>query len=131
MDGGGPVVAPLGQQLIDAVTQGTLERVGALLDQGVAVDSRNANQETPLMWASFHGHRAVATLLLDREANVNSEDEDGCTPAMAASVGIHVDTLQLLVSRGADIHHIDHTGTSSLLCAALYDNLLCQSASTS
>ena len=33
MDGGGSAVAPLGQQLIDAATQGTIERVGALLDR--------------------------------------------------------------------------------------------------
>ena len=29
MDAGGPGVAPLGQQLIDAAKQGTIERVGA------------------------------------------------------------------------------------------------------
>ena len=36
-DGGGPGVAPLGRQLINAAQQGTIERVGALLDQGVAM----------------------------------------------------------------------------------------------
>ena len=65
MDGGGPGVAALGQQLIDAAKQGIIERVGPLLDQGVAVDSRDDSQWTPLMWASENGHRAVAALLLD------------------------------------------------------------------
>ena len=110
MDGGLPVVAPLGQQLIHAAMQGTIERVGALLDQGVAVDSRDGAQFTPLIWASFHGHRAVASLLVDRGANVNAEDAYGGTPATRASYGGHLDTLQLLVSRGADIHHRGHHG---------------------
>ena len=52
MDGGGPGVALLGQQLIEAARQGTIERVGALLDQGVAVDSRDGHHWTPLIWAS-------------------------------------------------------------------------------
>ena len=74
---GGAYVAPLGQQLIDAAEHGTIEGVGALLDQGVAVDSRDGGQYTPLIWACYRGHRAVVTLLLDRGANVNvgvSED---------------------------------------------------------
>ena len=123
MDAGGPGVAALGQQLIDAAKQGTIERVGALLDQGVAVDSRDYIQATPLMYASRRGHRAVAALLLDREANVNAESAGGDTPALYASVYGHLDTLQLLVSRGADIHHRTHNGDSSLLCAALCDHL--------
>ena len=121
MDGGGPGVAPLGQQLNAAAEQGNIERVGALLDQGVAVDSRGGRQMTPLLWASLRGHRAVAALLLDREADVNADDVDGYTPAIRASLDGHLDTLQLLVSRGADIHHISLDGYSSLLLAALKD----------
>ena len=118
-----PVVAPLGQQLIDAATQGNIERVGALLDQGVLVDSRDGYQYTPLIWASFRGHRAVAALLCDRGADVNAENALGSTPVTRASYRGHLDTLQLLVSRGADIHHRDQFGHSSLLYAALWDHL--------
>ena len=111
------------EQLCKAARQGTIERVGALLDQGVAVDSRGAFQWTPLLHASGRGHRAVAALLLDREANVNAESTSGFTPATLASGGGHLDLLQLLVSRGADIHHRGQYGYSSLLCAALNDRL--------
>ena len=116
-----PVVEPLVQQLIDLAQRGTIELVGAVLDQqGVAVDSRGVNQMTPLIWASFRGHRAVASLLV-RGANVNAEDHWRLTQAIYASYGGHLDTLQLLVSRGADIHHRDQGGYSSLLLAALKD----------
>ena len=123
MDGGGPGVAPLGRQLINAAKQGTIERVGALLDQGVLVDSRDGHLNTPLMWTSIQGHRAVAYLLLDREADVNAESNNGETSAILASIGGHLDILQLLVSRGADIHHKSNNGASCLLLAALWDRL--------
>ena len=100
MDGGGPGVAALGRQLIDAAEQGNVERVGALLDQGVAVDFRDGGQWTPLLWASSRGHRAVAALLLDREADVNAESVSGNTPATLASAQGHLDTLQLRVEGG-------------------------------
>ena len=112
-----------GQQLLDAARDGTIERVGGLLDQGEAVDTRDGNQRTPLMWASENGHRAVAALLLDRHADVNAEDAQGDTPALLACPGGHLDILQLLVSRGADIHHRTHDGFSSLICAAMFDRL--------
>ena len=119
-----PDVSPIVRQLIEAAQQGTIERVGALLDQGVAVDSRNGVRQTPLMRACRRGHREVAELLLDREADVNAEDRGGYTPATMASEKGHLDVLQLLVSRGADIHHrARHRGWSSLLKAALYDRL--------
>ena len=123
MDAGGAGVAPLVQQLIIAAMQGIIERVGALLDQGVLVDSRDEEKYTPLMLASAYGHSAVAALLVDRGANVNAESDDGSTPVIEASYGGHLDTLQLLVSRGADVHHRNQLGHSSLLWAALGDHL--------
>ena len=66
MNAGGAGVAALGRQLIDAAMRGTIEHVGALLDQGVLVDSRDGRQNTPLIWASRQGYRAVASLLCDR-----------------------------------------------------------------
>ena len=116
-------MATLGDQLISSAKLGIIESVGALLDQGVAVDSRGDHQFTPLMYASLRGHRAVAALLLDREADVNAESDWGGNAAILTCENGHLDTLQLLVSRGADIHHRDHQGWSSLLYAALYDRL--------
>ena len=115
--------ANLGRHLRDAATQGTIERVGALLDQGVFVNSRGGNGWTALIRAAARGHREIAALLLDRGANVNAKTSSRDTPAIWASSGGHLDTLQLLVSRGADIHHRSQAETSSLLYAALWDHL--------
>ena len=113
----------LGKQLNDAAKMGNIERVGALLDQGVAVDSRDDIQWTPFIMACYHGKREVATLLLDRGANVNAKDKFSNTPAIMASLCGHLDILQILVSRGADIHHRNQRGYSCLLYNALYGRL--------
>ncbi len=39
------------------------------------VDSLLQGGETPLIWASFYGHKKVAVLLLEQSANVDAQDE--------------------------------------------------------
>ena len=117
MDGGEANVASLPQQLNDAAEQGNIERVRALLDQGVAVDSRSAFQNTPLLLASHRGHTAVAALLLDAGANINAMNGIAMTPVKHASSEGHLDTLRLLVSKGADIHRKTQNGAPLILAA--------------
>jgi Ankyrin repeats (3 copies) len=116
-------MATLGDELIDAAKLGYIDRVGALLDQGVVVDSRDGEHMTPLMHASQSGHKAITALLLDRMANVNAETGEGDTATILASQGGYLDILQLLVSKGANIDHTVCYKFSSLYYAAIYDHL--------
>ena len=69
--------------IIEAVKEGDLDRVGASLDANE--DLANGNDESgasPLHYATLNGHREVARLLIERGADVNSHDgEFGATPA--------------------------------------------------
>ena len=71
------------QNMIEAVKQGDLERVRAILE----IDDRLANQRdesgaTPLHYATLNGHRHIVKLLLERGADINSTDSRfGATPA--------------------------------------------------
>src|SRR5882762_11807886 len=71
------------ENMIEAVKQGELERVRAILES----DERLANQRdesvaTPLHYATLNGHRQIVQLLLERGADINRTDSRfGATPA--------------------------------------------------
>jgi ankyrin repeat protein len=87
-----------------AAFAGNLEEVRRLLEQGVAVDARDAEGRTPLMWASFNGHTAVDALLLEKGAAIDAREVNGRTALMYASSGPFVGTVGLLLEKGAEVN---------------------------
>lgn len=69
--------------LIEAVTQGDLERVRIILDTNDEIhNQRDQSGATALHYATLNGHRQIVYLLLDRGAQINSIDSRfGATPA--------------------------------------------------
>jgi PhnB protein len=70
-------------KLIEAVNQGELERVRAVLDaNGELVNQRDESGATPLHYATLNGYREITRLLIERGADINSADRQfGATPA--------------------------------------------------
>lgn len=66
--------ADAGAELIAAAQRGDVERVGALLEAGVPVDSRSAYGATPLFFAVDKGNERLATVLLEAGASVDVLD---------------------------------------------------------
>ena len=64
----------------NAARNGNLNRVKALLNRGVPVNSRNEHGFTPLHNAAYSGNLSVVQELLKRGAHVNPRTRSGMTP---------------------------------------------------
>jgi ankyrin repeat protein len=71
------------KDLIDACIHGNLEEVRAILhDHSDLINQNDATGATPLHYAAFAGHRAIAQFLVQQGANINATDAQfNATPA--------------------------------------------------
>jgi Ankyrin repeats (3 copies) len=96
-----PRSVPTPARLQSAAGLGDLTQAALLLDQGVAVDARDADGRTPLMLAVAQGRLEVVRLLLARGADPNAADKSGRTPLQQARAGNLRDVAALLERAGA------------------------------
>ena len=64
---------------IYAAGNGHTEALAALLDAGIVVNARHANDATLLMWAAAYGREETVRMLLDRGADSSARDDRGKT----------------------------------------------------
>jgi len=97
--------------LIEAVKQGDLESVRAILDaNGEIVNQRDESGAAPLHYATLNGHRQIVRLLLERGAEINIADSQfGATPTgwaieylreMGGYLGIELNDLAYAIQLG-------------------------------
>jgi serine/threonine-protein phosphatase 6 regulatory ankyrin repeat subunit B len=117
-------------EILQAVKMGDLQKVLALLDQGVDVNSRGEHQYTPLIAAAKYDRMEIAQALCDRGADVNAaadidfmEKEWGYTPLLWAANNCYVDMAELLINEGADVRQRGRGGDLPLIFAARRDCL--------
>jgi ankyrin repeat protein len=90
------------EALHQAVSDGDLERVRALLSAGAKVNEKGKEGRTALHLAVKGGHKDVVELLIAKGADVNAKDQDETTPLHTAASAGHKEIVQLLLSGGAD-----------------------------
>lgn len=90
-----------------AAHDGDLERVKALLGQGISCDAADQDGHTALMLAAFNGHSATVLYLLDAGAEIDRVDYLGRTALLYGSTGPFPETIQILLDRGADPNKVD------------------------
>lgn len=92
--------------LLEASAEGDIEKVKLLLDQGIDVNSANAQGWTALTNAAYNQHLELVKFLVEHGADVNHANVNGTTVLMYAKSKIigtqNYQTLNYLLDHGAD-----------------------------
>src|SRR4029450_3966781 len=87
-------------ELLQAVRDGNVAAVKALLDAGVPVDTKFRYDRTPLSFAADRGNVELVKLLLERGASVDAEDSFyHQTPLGSAAYKGNAEVVRLLLTR--------------------------------
>jgi ankyrin repeat protein len=101
-----------------ALREGSLKAAQALIAwPKTNVESRTAQDESPLMMAALKGHMELARKLIERDADVN---KTGWAPLHYAATGGHLAMIELLLDNHAYIDAESPNGTTPLMMAAQY-----------
>lgn len=108
--------------IVKATQYGILERVQQLLDEeGVGINSRDAENVTHLHWAAINNRIEISKLFLSRGAEVDAVGgELKSTPLHWAARQGHFQMVMLLMQHGADPNIKDGEGCSGLHLAAQF-----------
>jgi ankyrin repeat protein len=96
------------EEVAQAALDGDLATIEQALSDGMAVDMRDDQGRTFLMYAAFNGHADMIEKLLENGADVDARDSAGSTALMFASSGPFPDTVRLLLGKGADVNLADN-----------------------
>jgi Flp pilus assembly protein TadD len=104
------------EQLLQAARGSSEEStrlVKELLTQGVDIECRNEDADTPLMCAAWAGNVDTVKLLIDAGAEVNVHNWEGKTPLMATAIYGHYEATKILLAFEADVSAIDSYGCTA------------------
>lgn len=92
----------LANSMFQACREGVAEGVLPYLDQGAPANMLDAEGNTMLMLAAYHGHTDLVRELAARGADVNLLNDRGQSPLAGAVFKGDADTVRALVALGAD-----------------------------
>ena len=102
--------------LYTAIRSNDLQRLKALLDEGVSANTEGPNKITPLMDAAAIGSLDAMKMLIERRADVNAVNTY-CSTALMWSV-TDAKKVRLLLDNGADVNVAARSGRTPLIVAA-------------
>lgn len=112
-----PPAALADTKLARAAESGDEARLSALLEEGIAIDSRLLDGTTALHWAVLRDQLGSVRFLLEAGADPMAANRNGITPLFLAAQNGNADIAALLLDAGASPHAIGSTGESILMTA--------------
>ena len=104
--------------LVDAVKQGDLTTVQALLEEQVDVNAAEADGSTPLHWAAHGNEAQIANRLIRAGADADAANRYGVRPLWLACVNGNAAIVQMLLEAGADPNTVLTEGETPLMMAS-------------
>lgn len=83
--------------------EGMTDELAGFVDHGLPADVADADGNTPLMLAAYHGHPATLAMLIDRGADVDRRNARDQSPVAGALFKGEDEVVRLLVAAGADL----------------------------
>jgi membrane protease YdiL (CAAX protease family) len=111
----------LNDQFIQAVKDGQLDKVKALLAKGANVNTSDKDGLTPLMHAADQGNMEAAKVLIEKGGYVDAKSQEGATALMFAVQSGHLDMVKLLLANGADVNEEQKCPRTALQLAEQQD----------
>ncbi len=106
------------QELLTAAAEGDLEKVNALLQDGVDANAINALGRTSIVTAAWRGHYDVVRSLIEAGVEIDAADNQGRTALTWASINGHADIVALLLEEVALVDVRDEKGLTPLMRAS-------------
>ena len=101
-DGPDEKVVELAHQMFDLARGGATDRLEAYVGAGVPLDLTDAQGNTLLMLAAYHGHAETVAMLARRGADVDRLNDRGQSPLAGAVFKGERPVVDVLVTAGAD-----------------------------
>ncbi|MEO5653441.1 MAG: ankyrin repeat domain-containing protein [Marmoricola sp.] len=83
--------------------EGMTEELAGFVDHGLPVDVQDADGNTVLMLAAYHGHATTVAMLLDRGTDVDRRNHRDQSPLAGALFKGEDEVVAMLLKAGADI----------------------------
>ncbi len=97
-------VAEANALLRRAAATADLDAVKDAIGKGADVNAQDEKGRSSLMFASFHGHAEIVSLLIENNADVDARAEHDVTALMLASSQGRIHIVELLIENNADVN---------------------------
>lgn len=116
-------VSELRKRMLDASRTGDVGKIEQLLRAGVGVNTRNEENETPLIIAARHGKTPIVKLLISKGADIEAASNSRATALMAACRKGHSRIAEMLMAEEAKLNTKESGGLSPLAVACQHGRL--------